>query len=296
VSGETRRAPVARILVALDASPGSVAAAAAAASLAARLRAELEGVFVEDADLLTLTAYPAAQEIGSFSATVRGLGSRDLERQFRFQAERARRALEQYAVRSRVRWSFRVVRGRVKAEILAAAAGADLVSLGRSAGWAGRRRLGSVARALLAQGTGRVLLLPHDHPACPLRPPAVVLYGDDDASRDALAASVEFAGEFAGELTDERAAGPLDRLVVLLAAADAETADRLRAAAEEQLAGSALTPRFQRLGSTASGALARAVAHARARILFLPVTAPVLAQEDLAALVERLDCAVMLVR
>ena len=60
MSGETRHAHIARILVALDASPASVAAAAAAASLAGRLHAELEGVFVEDADLLALAAYPAA--------------------------------------------------------------------------------------------------------------------------------------------------------------------------------------------------------------------------------------------
>jgi hypothetical protein len=289
MSAERRPTRVARILVALDASPASVAAAAAAASLAARLRAELEGVFVEDADLLALAAYPAAQEVGSFSATVRGLASRDLERQLRLQAERARRALERHAGQFRVRWSFRVVRGRVSAEILAAAAGADLVSLGRSAGWAGRRRLGSVARALLARGTGRVLLLPHQHPAGPLRPPAVVLYHGDDASRDALAAGVEFAGE--------QARGAHERLVVLLPPeADAEAVDRFRAEVDERLAESDLVARFQRLGAAGSAALARAVAHARARILFLPVTAPVLAAEDLAALVERLDCAVMLVR
>jgi Universal stress protein family len=292
--GETR---VTRILVPLDASPASVAAAAAAAAMAARLSAELEGLFVEDADLLALASFPFAGEVVTFTATLRGLGAGDLERQLRFQAERARRALERHATHFQVRWTFRVVRGRVKAEVLAAAEGAVLVSLGRSAGWTGRRRLGSVARALLAHGSGRVLLLPHDHPAGPLRPPAVAVYAGDAASKDALTAAAEFVGAGVSEAEG--------RLVVLLAAAPAaepadsdrpDRSDPLRAEVEDRIAGTGITPRIQRLPSAAPAALARAVTQARGRILFLPTTAPVLAHEDLSTLVERLDCAVMLVR
>ncbi len=292
MSADDRTDEAARILVALDASPASAAAAAAAAAFAARLRAELEGVFVEDSDLLALTGYSFVQEVGSYTAVRRGLASGELERHLRLQAGRARRIFEQHAARFRVRAHFRVVRGRVKTEILAAAAGADLVSLGRSTGWAGRRRLGSVARALLAQGTSRLLLLPHGHPATPPRPPAAVLYAGDGPSRDALAAGIELAAGFRAE----RGEATGDFLVVLLAAADAETADRLRTAARDQLAAAGLSPRFQRLGAATPAALARAVAGSRAHLLVLPVTAPVLAQEDLATLVERFDCAVMLVR
>ena len=47
-----------RILVALDASAHSHAALAAAVALAARLHAEIEGLFVEDINLLRLAELP----------------------------------------------------------------------------------------------------------------------------------------------------------------------------------------------------------------------------------------------
>lgn len=60
-----RRAPrIRRVLVALDASPGSVVAAAAAARMAAALEAELEGLFVEDHDLLRLSRSSQARQVG----------------------------------------------------------------------------------------------------------------------------------------------------------------------------------------------------------------------------------------
>ena len=52
-----------RILVALDASPQSEAALRAAAELAALLEAELEGLFVEDINLLHLCGLPFGREI-----------------------------------------------------------------------------------------------------------------------------------------------------------------------------------------------------------------------------------------
>ena len=69
-----------RILVALDASPHSQAALDAAATLAARVSAELQGLFIEDVNLLRLAELPFAREVGSFTATHRRLDARDLER------------------------------------------------------------------------------------------------------------------------------------------------------------------------------------------------------------------------
>ena len=59
---------VERILVAIDASPGSLAAAETAARLAALLNAELEGLFVEDDRLLRLPAAPLARQVDSITA------------------------------------------------------------------------------------------------------------------------------------------------------------------------------------------------------------------------------------
>ena len=52
-----------RIMVALDGSAHASGAPEAAAALAARLHAELEGVFVQDIDLARLAALPIGREI-----------------------------------------------------------------------------------------------------------------------------------------------------------------------------------------------------------------------------------------
>ena len=56
-----------RIVVALDASPNSVAALRAGAELASLLGVDLEGLFVEDIDLVRLCGLPYRQEVGSFN-------------------------------------------------------------------------------------------------------------------------------------------------------------------------------------------------------------------------------------
>ena len=53
-----------RIVVGLDAGPRDRAALEAAAQLAARMQAELVGLFVEDIDLLHLAGLPFAREVG----------------------------------------------------------------------------------------------------------------------------------------------------------------------------------------------------------------------------------------
>jgi nucleotide-binding universal stress UspA family protein len=54
-----------RIVIAIDASPTSLAALEATAELAARWDAEILGVFVEDTDLLRMATLPFAGEVGS---------------------------------------------------------------------------------------------------------------------------------------------------------------------------------------------------------------------------------------
>ena len=79
---DTARA-VRRILVALDASAHSLAAVEAAARLAEKVDAELEGLFVEDVNLIRLARLELAREIDVLSARLRDLESQQLERQLR---------------------------------------------------------------------------------------------------------------------------------------------------------------------------------------------------------------------
>lgn len=150
------RQKVRRVLVALDASPASVVAAEAAAELAARHRAELVGLFVEDAAYLAMETHPFSRPLHlgrSDSDAVPGLPAtlRALE-------TRSRRALLAAARRFGLDCDFRVMRGEVTATILEAAVGCDLLVLGR-VGWSHRsgRNLGTTAAAALARSRGQLL-------------------------------------------------------------------------------------------------------------------------------------------
>ena len=82
-----------RILVALDASHHSLAALDAAAELAASLEAELQGLFVEDANLLRLAGLPVARVVRYPFATPARPDPVRMERELRVQAAQARQAL-----------------------------------------------------------------------------------------------------------------------------------------------------------------------------------------------------------
>ncbi len=148
-----------RILVAVDASPHSLAALRAAVDLAERFDAELTGVFVEDINLLRLAELPFARQVRVYSS-VQPLDTQHLEQELRAQARRARQALAQSASRAHLRTSFLVRRGVVSAELLKAALEADLVILGK-AGWSHRRRMGSTTRILVAQSPSSTMILQH---------------------------------------------------------------------------------------------------------------------------------------
>jgi nucleotide-binding universal stress UspA family protein len=150
---------VRRILVALDTSMSSRAALESAAGIARQLGAELLGVFVEDLALVQLAALPLARELRIASASARALDPAAMQRSLEAQASQARASLEQASRRFGLRASFRVARGDVVTELLAAAAEADLLALGLSGQMeiAGRR-IGSTVRAVVAQARCSILI------------------------------------------------------------------------------------------------------------------------------------------
>jgi nucleotide-binding universal stress UspA family protein len=158
--GEDRELDVCRIVVALDASLRSLAALEAAADIAAAWHAELLGLFVEDVELLRLAATPSAIRFLYPSGSEEPLSLLFIESELRALAEQARRELAAAAERAHVRWSFRIVRGNVSAEVLLAATEADLLTLG-GGGWSIARRLGlgSTARAAISGARSSLLLV-----------------------------------------------------------------------------------------------------------------------------------------
>jgi len=180
-----------RIVVAIDASPTSEAALEATVDLAAAWGAELLGIFVEDVNLLRMASLPFARELGSHSGEFRSVDPENLRRQLRWQAERARKGLESAALSRGVTVSFKVARGRVNEELLAALSEADLLSLGKGGKTlAARLGLGSTARAIASGASGRVLLLSH---VSRVVGPVAVVYDDSASGERALASARELA-------------------------------------------------------------------------------------------------------
>lgn len=279
------RAParaIRRILVAVDASPHSLAALAETIDLAARLHAEILGLFVEDADLLRLAELPIAHEVGAATAIVRPVDRVAVERQLRARARRVEAQLARLAAPARIRWSFRVARGAVAPELLAAAHDIDLITLGR-AGWSpfGRRQLGSVLRLLAAEAPRPVMVL---RARAGIATPAVLVYDGSPAARAALTLAADVVHGRDGELR------------VLVAADDAATADRLAAEVAGLLVALQRHPSVLRLAPVTVGALARAADQLRAGTLVLPADHALVAEGNLARLLEAVRCPLLLVR
>lgn len=162
--------PIRRILVAVDASPLSLAAADLACRLSGQWGAPVEAVFVEDINVVRLVAHPFVHTISLAAARRQSADDTLIGKALELQGVAARRALEAALAAAGGHGGFSVRRGRVEAEVLAAGHACDLLCLG----WSGRSdpgrrpRLGSVARAVTQAAGVSVLLLqnPAAGPLC----------------------------------------------------------------------------------------------------------------------------------
>ncbi len=271
-----------RILVALDASPSSLEALAAAVRLAAELKAELAGLFVEDENLTRFAGLPFTRVIDSLSAQPRAFDAADLERELRAQAERARKALAE-AAGTRVAWSFRVVRGRVQSELLAAAGDADLLSLGFvGTRLAGGARAGSLARSAALESPRSVLLLRDRETA---GAPVAVWFDEDAHGESALDAAASLAKAQGGGLT------------VVTRAGNEDEARRIEAAVAGRLRETGLEPRYLHLAGAGERTLRAALDAAHGGVLVVSVHGALVADETtLRSLVETCSCSLLLTR
>jgi nucleotide-binding universal stress UspA family protein len=282
VSDESHQLVVRRIVVGLDASPHSLAALEAAADLAARLEAELVGMFVEDINLLRLAELPFAREVGTFSGTRRRLDLSQVERQLRAQAERARRALAMHADRVQVRWSFQVTRGGVAPELLTGASDADLVVLGRtSQPLRTTRRLGSTARGVASEATCPALVVSC---ARQLRLPVLVVMDDSQLAWKALAVAASLVRE------EDR------HLAIFVLAQGMDAAKRLKVEVADWLRQSELVARYRLLGQPRLGRLAEMIEREGCGTLVVPAQSPLLDNAAILVLLDELELPVLLVR
>jgi len=270
--------PVRRILVALDASPQSVAALRAAADLSAKLEAELLGLFVEDIDLLRLADSPYARELLLPAVIEVPLDRLTMERRLKAQAEQARTALAAVANQAKVTWSFRVVRGSVPSEILMAAAECDLLALGRI-GWSLVKKAGLGSTALAAFNQAVPTLLLSSQTALTERP--VVIWCGSPASARGVLVAAELARIGSGELT------------VLLPPAGQETNNHLRNQIADLLKGMNIQIHYRRIRSASEADLCSAVRSERPGVLVLTGVEPFSDMANLAALLDEIGASAL---
>lgn len=273
--------PIHRVLVALDASPHSRAALKAAAQLAADFQTEILGMFIEDINLLRLAQLPCAREVAYATRGIRTVDSQRLERALRTQAAQLQHMLATVAQGRNVPWSFRVGRGNVAKELLAAAEEGDVLVLGRvGTSIVQRARLGSTAQTVVATARHTVVFLEH---GVELGVPVLVLF---DGSEGAVRAMATAARLTRG---DDR------NLVVLLAGNDKDAQQRLHQQASSWLAAQGHGARFYGL-SPGAISLINTVRREGGRTLVLAADHAFAKEEMLADLMLRVRCPVVLTR
>jgi nucleotide-binding universal stress UspA family protein len=275
-----------RVLVALDWSSENTAAAEAVTALAARLRAELRAMFVEDIDLLRLAEHPDVYAFSMLSARGERLAADQLQRVLRSRLARSRRAIEEAASRRQLACAFEVRQGRLLAEALGAAGDEDLVIMSWSPGgppsWiTSQPAAGALARALAELESRSVLLL---HPDAPAGGPVLIAYDASAAAKGALNAAAQIADEDGGAIE-----------VALLSG----RVDDTRAWAKEiadAFAGSRLRISFVHLPKRGLEEFCRLAALQRASLMVLSADLALSEPDASRRALERVGCSVLLVR
>ncbi|HYM33074.1 MAG TPA: universal stress protein [Candidatus Cybelea sp.] len=269
-----------RILVAMDSMTDCRDTVRMAADLAERLQGELEGLFIEDIDLINLAALPFAHEI-TFSASSRPLDSGAMEQALKVQARQMRDLLVEAAERRRLSWRFRTARGQVLSELSLAATETNFVALGRSLQT--RLRQGKASTRTTAAASSTTTLLLSQYADVPLEGPVIVLY---DGSRAALCA-LDMAG---------RLAGPKRSVSIMAVAESSEEANRLRQQAREHCKAERLNidDRIQQCRDVE--AVVAALRAERQGIVVVPVDGGIFGEEALHVLTGGLHLSVLVVR
>ncbi|HSG88195.1 MAG TPA: universal stress protein [Pseudomonadales bacterium] len=141
-----------RIVVALDPAAPRAEAFEALLALCDAADADVTALFIEDDNLLRLAALPGAVEIRiQPGAAPHVLDPAAMLAQLERRAEQMRSTCQRAALDLKLRAHFSVVRGDVLAELLRAAADADILVVGRSLRSAGTRTwLGAAPERLVA--------------------------------------------------------------------------------------------------------------------------------------------------
>jgi len=280
-----------RLLVALDAAEDAQALLETAADMAARMRADLAGLFIEDADLIGLGDNPLIRMVSAHATATRSIAAGEIERALRRQVAAARAALERAARARQLQASFDVQRGRL-ATALQGIEQADLILVRRGAGnvqhtpGTSRARVSAATRQVVSAARRPVIVLDIRR-AAPRRGfgRLLVLFDGSPETERALSAAAEIADRRGG-----------DGITVLPVAANEAEAKRIEHAARMLLARAGLGGDIAPAVPPDLAGICRAAREAGPGLLVLHAGHALLADDGMARVLDELDCSVMVVR
>ena len=283
MTSKVLKSRIRRILVALDASTQDQHALQVAVHLAAGLRAELQGLFLQDMSLLRFAQLPVATEVISRSADERRVDSHLLRKELEAQAIRLRADLARLAQPHNIRCTFDTAPGHLESEISAALASADLLIVNRRTGHrlVNRDQLGSTASLVVAKSSGTVLLL-EEH--AQLDRQSFVLFETLKTGIKTLAASVRLFQVEHGQL------------VVLVSATTGKDFERRKGAANVWLNQQGISAEYRWLRRSDTRTLSHTLWQHGGGVLVVAAETPYLQRVSLAALMGELRLPVVLVR
>jgi nucleotide-binding universal stress UspA family protein len=258
------------IVVTLDTSEPGCLALETAVRLAAILGAELEGVFIEDINLMRLAGLPFLREVRPWSLAEETINTQRMQRELRTLARHAERMLEQAAGKMRIPWSFQIWRGHAEAASLAQTFAADIISLGRvSSLTTSRMRITPRPRAQQFSETVTAIS---------------VLFSGSEQSARALTTACCLAKDLGARLT------------VLLPGSRTKGKSGIKQEARAILESHEQASRCVQLPGTGMQSLVQATAASGAGVLIAEAGHPLLQQAGLDRFLEALSCALLLVR
>mgnify|MGYP001819511065 CR=1 FL=1 len=263
-----------RITVALDDSMQSSQALQEAAELAASLQAELEGIFIEDINLIHLAELPFTREIRPASMTQEVVNSQRMEQELRSLARQQQKKLELVANEKGIRCSFRIRRGQIKTELMEAVTEADILTLSRP---------GQVAEKFTRQSAS-LSLQAAAFPAQQASPSVSVIFGPAASERKALMAAARLASYLDVGLN-----------ILVNGESDTET-DELLHEAMVQLESQKQSVNYLRLPGCQVSDLVKATLSSNSRVLLLNSNNSLVTDGQLWSYLEQVSCPLLIVR
>lgn len=267
--------PVRRVVIALESICDNVKALEIAAEMAARIQAELHGIFMEDVNLLSAARLPFVRQVKLQSTGVHGFEAADVESEFRALAAQARACLQGLASRAKVPWSFEIHRGD-RSSLMSVTRRSDLLVVETaSKPFARYMKLRTDWSDISLRGERACLLLSASHDG--RKGTLVVHDGTEDGER-AIAAAIALDG----------AGGPLTIAAPAASIDDIESDRKLGVAGVE-----AHLHRIERFDSSE---LLRLIAGSKCDLAILPLSLAIKHGPGLQELLAAPPCAILLVR